>query len=457
METTAMNVELKPEIGWTHPTDPVAEVQQFATPAAQRRYDIDWLRVILFALLIWFHYAVFSLWQIEGDDSSMELFNLPLFIIIGVMHQWRLAALFIISGMGTAFAFRRRSWKTYIKERGARLGLPLLFGTYILFFGIFEPIDATRRLFTPFPGSQHMPYGHLWFIYNLLIYSILLTPLFTYVKNNPNGKLIQFVRSVLKIRYGMGLLLLPPIVLFVNGLLFKPWAFGEVGMWWEFPRYLLYFFFGFLMISAKEDYFPAIDRIRIPITIIAPIFAIAWYTVNESSSIPHVMDGGWVEEGYSTFSYEATVATFIQSFHAWFWCLFIFSWASKILNRPSKWLAYLNEAVYPTYIVHMHLTFLPIAIFGIAGLGYYVGLTFGTILVMIGVMVCFEIARRATYARAIFGIKGGHEEVSKLFPYNMTEERSTKIILAIVAHMLVIGMIIGLMVALIGAGILTGG
>ena len=61
-----------------------------------RRHDIDWLRVILFGLLIWFHYAVFSLGQLEGEDSSMELFNLSLFIIIGVMHQWRLAALFVI-------------------------------------------------------------------------------------------------------------------------------------------------------------------------------------------------------------------------------------------------------------------------------------------------------------------------------------------------------------------------
>ena len=96
-----------------------------------RRYDVDWLRVILFGLLIWFHYAVFSLDQLEGQGTTMELFNLPLFIVIGVMHQWRLAALFVISGMGTAFAFRRRTWLTYVKERGTRLGLPLLFGTYI--------------------------------------------------------------------------------------------------------------------------------------------------------------------------------------------------------------------------------------------------------------------------------------------------------------------------------------
>ena len=87
-----------------------------ATPKV-RRYDIDWLRVILFALLIWFHYAVFYLWQLRGEETGIEGFNGALFFVIAVMHQWRLAALFVISGMGTAFAFRRRTWQTYLKER----------------------------------------------------------------------------------------------------------------------------------------------------------------------------------------------------------------------------------------------------------------------------------------------------------------------------------------------------
>ena len=148
------------------------------TPKKIRRYDIDWLRVILFALLIWFHYAVFSLgilFESEGDIED----NQPLFFIVGVMHQWRLAALFVISGMGTAFAFKSRTWKVYIKERGIRLGVPLIFSIYILFFGIFEPIKKTILLFTIFPGADDMPYAHLWFVYNLLIYSIILTPLFS--------------------------------------------------------------------------------------------------------------------------------------------------------------------------------------------------------------------------------------------------------------------------------------
>lgn len=423
------------------------------TPKKIRRYDIDWLRVILFALLIWFHYAVFSLgilFESEGDIED----NLPLFFIVGVMHQWRLAALFVISGMGTAFAFKSRTWKVYIKERGIRLGVPLIFTIYILFFGIFEPIKKTILLFTIFPGSDDMPYGHLWFVYNLLIYSIILTPLFSHVRKNPDGRIINLVKYILKIRYGLGLLLIPPLILALNGILFKPWEFGEVGMWWEFSRYLLYFLFGYLMIMSKDAYFSVLDKIRLPITILTPILAAIWFISGELGDIPDLMEGGWVNSGYSAFSIWATIAALVQAFHAWFWCLFIFSWSSKLLNRPSKWLAYLNEAVYPTYIVHMHLTFLPIALFGILGLGYYLGLFLGTILVMFCVMICFEIARRATYARVLFGIKGGYEEVSKLYPYNKIQNRNIQTLFGIGAHFLVFIMVITLLLCLVSAGIL---
>ena len=417
-----------------------------------RRYDVDWLRVILFALLIWFHYAVFSLEQLEGNNAVMKLFNLPLFIVIGVMHQWRLAALFVISGMGTAFAFRRRSWKTYIKERWVRLGIPLLFGTYILWFGIFTPISVTERLFTIFPGSGKMPYGHLWFIYNLLIYSIILTPLFSHVRNNPEGKIVQLVTSILNFRFGI--LLVPPIILAINGILFKPWEFGEVGMWWEFSRYLLYFLFGYLLISAKEQYFDALNKIRIPVTIITPILAIIWYIVEEGSSIPKIMEGGWVKNGFEPFSLEVISASIIQSFHAWFWCLLIFSWASKFLNKPNKCLSYLNEAVYPAYIVHFHLTFLPIGIFGFLGIGYYVGLSIGTIFVLIGVLICFESARRAAYFRAVFGMKGNNDEVVKIYPYNEMKSRNHQILFAVLCHIITVLMIFGLNIMLISGGIL---
>ena len=420
-----------------------SESVSFVSPTkrSSRRHDIDWLRVILFGLLIWFHYAVFSLGQLRGDQS-MELFNLPLFFVISTMHQWRLAALFIISGMGTAFAFKSRDWRSYLTERIFRLGVPLMFFIYILSAGITDPIETTRLLFTPFPGIDEMPYGHLWFVFNLLIYSVALTPLFNHVRKNPEMGVVRFTRWLFQVRFGMGILLIPPLILSLNGILFKPWAFGEVGMNWEFSRYFLYFMFGFLMISAKEEYFAVLDSVRLPITIITPILSIVWFFSQEKFGVPSVMEGGWVVQGFDAFSTGASLASILQSFHAWFWCLLIFSWASKLLNRPSRWLPYLNESVYPAYIIHMTPTILMIIFLSVLGVNYYLGLILGTVVVTVSVLVIFEFVRRASLFRFLFGIKGGSEEVSKVWPFDLTRDRETRVALSVFFNSLVVGFIV---------------
>ena len=187
----------------------------------------------------------------------------------------------------------------------------------------------------------------------------------------------------MNIRAGFGILIIPPIVLSINGILFKPWEFGEVGMWWEFPRYMIYFLFGFLMISVRDQYFEALDKIRIPLSIMTPILSASWFFVSVTSGIPDVMDGGWVDKGYPPFSFNAAMASIIQSFHAWFWCLLIFTWSSKLLNRPNKYLAYLNESVYPTYILHMHVNILMIAILAILGVGFFPAMIIATPMLII--------------------------------------------------------------------------
>ncbi|MDC0527070.1 hypothetical protein OAO35_03895, partial [Euryarchaeota archaeon] len=85
-----------------------------------RRYDIDWLRVILFGLLIPFHVAIGVYWNLygenvnpdldslnederweiaeDGNDYTTDSVNLPS-MLLHWMHQWRLAGLFMISGM----------------------------------------------------------------------------------------------------------------------------------------------------------------------------------------------------------------------------------------------------------------------------------------------------------------------------------------------------------------------
>ena len=70
---------------------------------ASRRYDLDWIRVLAFGLLILYHIGIgFVPWDVyayENNDKSESLELVLLFI-----GQWRLPVLFLVSGMSTGAA-----------------------------------------------------------------------------------------------------------------------------------------------------------------------------------------------------------------------------------------------------------------------------------------------------------------------------------------------------------------
>ena len=223
-------------------------------PPKIRRYDIDWLRVILFALLIPFHVGIGVYWEaydfvqpeheFEGEanrdalnsDLGEDVNNVYSFTgddfishILTWMHEWRLAALFMISGMGTAFAFKRRTWKLFLKERSKRLLIPM-------FVGIWTITPLTLMIATKyFPGSflegivvyfgggivltllmivpllsRLISLGHLWFIWSLFQYSLFLLPIFYVVRNYPEGKIARLLKTTFKIPFKLGPLLILP-------------------------------------------------------------------------------------------------------------------------------------------------------------------------------------------------------------------------------------------------------
>ena len=87
-------------------------------------------------------------------------------------------------------------------------------------------------------------------------------------------------------------------------------------------------------------------------------------------------------------------------------------------------------------------------------MGYYPAMLIGTAIVFVSVMICFEIARRAVLFRPLFGIKGGDEEVNKLFPYNRADS-TMRTVYSLFFNALALGMIVMLLLWLIGAGVIA--
>ena len=96
---------------------------------AERRYDIDWLRVIAIGLLLVYHIGiVFQPWGVFigfiQSDQPLESLWAPM----SMLNIWRIPLLFFVSGMGVFFSIRSRNWKQLILERTRRILLPFLFG-----------------------------------------------------------------------------------------------------------------------------------------------------------------------------------------------------------------------------------------------------------------------------------------------------------------------------------------
>ena len=410
-----------------------------------RRYDIDWLRVILFGLLIPFHVAIGVYWSTYGTDINPNIQEINetdelIFIeesndytaesisftsmILHWMHQWRLAALFMISGMGTAFAFKSRTWKIFLRERCQRLLIPMFFGAWTMgFIGSVilgnessDPVSLTKSFilgifwrslifWIPVFGKL-IALGHLWFLWNLFQYSLLMTPIFHYVSKYPDGELVRILRSFFTMPLNLGILFILPFTLTTTEILFKPWFPGYIGVGYEWFWFFVFFAFGYICIIAKEQYYDFIEKKRVLITAITLLLTIAfiWIRIQQhDSGIPYI-DGGWLEN--NIFHNGMTIfACFIHSFHAWFWCLTIFSWGSKLLNKPSKNLAYLNQGVYPFYIVHMPLTYAGLRVSSDLGIKNYSAVLLSTIIVIITSWLFFELVKRTKISRFLFGIK----------------------------------------------------
>ncbi len=154
---------------------------------SERRYDIDWLRVIAIGLLLFYHIAIiFQPWAMfigfMKNDETLE----GLWKLMSMLNVWRIPFLFYVSGMGLYFAMKKRNFQQLIAERSKRILLPFIFGIVAispLHFLIFQK-------YYHLPLSYYPHAGHLWFLGNIFAYVLLLSPLFLFLIRKEDGKFV---------------------------------------------------------------------------------------------------------------------------------------------------------------------------------------------------------------------------------------------------------------------------
>lgn len=297
----------------------------------QRRYDVDWLRVLALTLLIVYHAAIsFQSWGDLIGFPKNEQFLDGLMIIMAMLNIWRIPILFLISGMGVRFAMERRDWKQLLKDRTVRILLPLVFGLFFI-----APINnyVSSIFYGEEPAYIPNP-GHLWFLANIFLYVLLLLPLFVYLKKRPDNILFRFLSELISWPPGLFLLALPLMLeaWLVNPELFALYILPPHG----FLLGLICFMTGFIVISVKDVFWSSVERLRWVALGIAFLLYLVRLLVFKVEAAPN-----W-----------------LTAFESMSWMLTILGMGSLHLNKPSRLLSYCSPAVYPVYILHLPVQFI---------------------------------------------------------------------------------------------------
>ena len=344
----------------------------------ERRYDIDWLRVIAIGLLLIYHIAItFQPWAmfiafIRSDELSTNLWQ-PMTLL----SVWRIPILFYVSGMGLYFAMRKRNWLQLIGERSKRILVPLLFGVVAitpLHMFLFQKYYNMALDYYP-----HL--GHLWFLGNIFVYVLMLLPVFLLLKKHENS---QWKVTVDKwMRYPMTPFLVN--VLFVlEVIIIQPNPFS---MYAEtkhgFVLGLLCFFFGFFFMHIGASFWKNVLKWRwLYVGIAAVLFTIRLVV----------------------FATEAPGYLMVIESNSWIFAIFGFCY--KYLNKPSKTLSYLSSAAYPIYIIHMFVLYgasyfiLPLKLPVHVAFPIIISLTFAGCYLIYDLLI-----RRIPFLRPLFGLK----------------------------------------------------
>jgi glucan biosynthesis protein C len=372
----------------------------------ERRNDIDWVRILAVLLLIPFHTArIFD--TLESFYVKNNILSPWLtYIIIEFLNKWHMPLLFLVAGASTWFAMKKRSSGQYIVERLKRLMIPFVFGTLVIvppqmYFALLHRLSTTasyllyyHTFFQLRPSGMPdytgvgFSWGHLWFILDLFVISLIALPLFLSLKTKTGQRITSKIAGFLKRGSTILLLALPfPFVLLLPEIDGKP-----------FFMYLMVFIFGFLVMS-DESYRQALERNRWAALILGIICTAVSYVASLSGVAFEDWSPGWILLGL------------VNSFNTWFWLLAILAFGQKYLNVDNKLLRYSRNAAYPFYVLHQTL---------IVAIGYYVvqldtGVFFKFLIIVIGSLVgtvgLYDlIVRRTIVTRFLFGMKSKARE-----------------------------------------------
>ncbi|MBK7657054.1 MAG: acyltransferase family protein [Betaproteobacteria bacterium] len=319
------------------------------TSHRDRLYFLDWLRIAAFGLLVVYHVGMYYVtWNFHVKSPFASDTLEPW---MKLSSPWRMSLLFLISGAVTSLLLANKP-SGFMRSRSRRLLLPLLCGVVLIvppqpYFEVIQKFaydgryfDFLRLYFAGYTGfcangkCLVLPtWNHLWFLPYLWAYTLLL---WLMLRIRP-GLLDSLTGQVTRLLSGARLLWVPILwILLLRWTLFKrfPETHDLVHDWFWHAVYLSVFLAGAVFVRTPGIWARAAYWRWHALTLAMLAWAI--FATHAVHGMGHGQRG-------------------IVAVQQWGALVAALGFGYQHLNADHPWRAYLNEAVFPVYIVHQTL------------------------------------------------------------------------------------------------------
>lgn len=323
--------------------------------STNRQAYLDWLRMLSIAGVLFFHAAMPFVsewgWHIKNKETSSLLLEFNFWL-----SRFRMPLLFFISGAVTYFMMQKKTGQAFIGLRLRRLLIPLVFGMLVIvppqvymerltqgYTGNYAGFYRTLFTSGPYPEGN-FSWHHLWFIAYLFVFDVLLTPLFVWLIRGSGQQVLNKLVFFSK-KKRIYLLCIPSV--FIYSLLYFKYPetndlindHGRIFYW------MLFLLTGFICIANPLLMNSLQKNRRTSFTAAICSFGIITY-LRWNNLEPWDLVAGY-ETDLRTYLYIG-----LWGITSWAWMFAAVGYGKQYLNRQAAVLAYINQAVYPFYILH---------------------------------------------------------------------------------------------------------
>ena len=336
-----------------------------STVASNRRYELDWLRVLAILVVFLYHSTrFFNLgdWHVKNVNTYVwvEIWNI-------FATRWMMPLFFIISGASLFYAIGRSGgFSRFYVDKFLRLMIPVLFASvthsalqvYLerlthgqfsgSFFSFLPEYFNGVYLGIGMPGNFAYHGMHLWYLFFLFIYGLICYPLFIWLKAG-GRKILNRITSLFAMP---GLIYLWFALPFLIMKALIPQSVLDAGSGgWGFLYYIWFLISGFLIVSSDRLQRVIKNQRRISLLLgVVLMSALLYQLFSPSRVIFQARMSDWI---YPLLFFSS----------AWCWLFAIFGFGMRYLAFDRPVLRYANEGVLPFFILHQTV---------LLGVGYFI-------------------------------------------------------------------------------------